>query len=83
MTALEPLACLIDVITKVIHGHPNSQIDELLLCAHAQKPETTPWPETPLTLQAMLRALLLWRKTSRILVDPVGGASQSSLFYRF
>lgn len=30
LNGVEPLAYLTDVITRVVNGHPNSQIDELL-----------------------------------------------------
>ncbi|APG93505.1 hypothetical protein SAMCFNEI73_pB0308 (plasmid) [Sinorhizobium americanum] len=36
------MAYLTDEITSVVNGHPNSQIDELLPWAHAEKPETKP-----------------------------------------
>jgi hypothetical protein len=32
---VEPLAYLSDVITKIVNGHPNSQIDDLLPWAYA------------------------------------------------
>lgn len=34
------MAYLTDIITKVLNGHPNSQIDDLLPWAYAEKPET-------------------------------------------
>ena len=37
-----PLAYLADVITKIVNGHPNGQIDDLLPWAYAEKPETKP-----------------------------------------
>ncbi|MGO4440801.1 transposase domain-containing protein, partial [Rhizobium sp. RAF56] len=36
---VEPLAYLSDVLTRIINGHPNSQIDDLLPWAYAPKPE--------------------------------------------
>lgn len=39
---VEPLAYLADVITKIVNGHPNSQLDDLLPWACAEKPETKP-----------------------------------------
>ena len=40
LNGVEPMAYLTDVITKVVNGHPNSQIDDLLPWAYAEKPET-------------------------------------------
>jgi len=39
---VEPLAYLADVITKIVNGHPNSQLDDLLPWAFADQPETKP-----------------------------------------
>lgn len=39
LNAVEPLAYLTDILTKIVNGHPNSQIDELLPWAYAEKPE--------------------------------------------
>ncbi|MHC2485049.1 hypothetical protein ACVIKP_006904 [Rhizobium leguminosarum] len=36
---VEPLAYLSDVLTKIVNGHPNSQIDDLLPWAYAAKHE--------------------------------------------
>lgn len=36
------MAYLTDVIAKVVNGHPNSQIDELLPWAYAEKPILNP-----------------------------------------
>jgi transposase len=36
---VEPLAYLSDVLTRIVNGHPNSQIDDLLPWAYAAKPE--------------------------------------------
>ena len=39
LIGLEPRAYLADVITKIVNGHPNSKIDELLPWAYAAAPE--------------------------------------------
>ncbi|CCE98523.1 hypothetical protein SFHH103_04032 (plasmid) [Sinorhizobium fredii HH103] len=36
---MEPLGYLTDVITRIVNGHPNSQIDDLLPWAYAAKPQ--------------------------------------------
>ncbi|MGO7050381.1 transposase domain-containing protein, partial [Rhizobium johnstonii] len=36
---VEPLAYLSDVLTRIVNGHPNSQIDDLLPWVYAAKPE--------------------------------------------
>jgi hypothetical protein len=41
--AVELLAYLTDVLTKIVNGHPNSEIDELLPWAYAEKPELKAW----------------------------------------
>jgi hypothetical protein len=38
LTGIEPHAYLADVITKIVNGHPNSQIDELLPWAYLVAP---------------------------------------------
>ncbi|APG86936.1 transposase (plasmid) [Sinorhizobium americanum CCGM7] len=43
------MAYLTDVSTRVVNGHPNSQIKELATWAYAEKTETKAWPETPFT----------------------------------
>jgi hypothetical protein len=35
LNAINPQAYLTDVLTKIVNGHPNSRIDELLPCAYA------------------------------------------------
>jgi hypothetical protein len=42
---LEPLGYLTDVVTRIVNGHPNSQIDDLLSWAYILPPEPKPWPE--------------------------------------
>ena len=37
---VEPLACLADVLSRIVNGHPNSQLDDLLPWAYAAS--TTP-----------------------------------------
>lgn len=39
LNGVEPMAYLTDVITKIVNGHPNSQIDDLLPWAYAEMPE--------------------------------------------
>jgi len=36
---VEPLAYLSDILTRIVNGHSNSQIDDLLPWAYAAKPE--------------------------------------------
>lgn len=36
---VEPLSYLADVITRIVNGHPNSQIDDLLPWAYIRPPE--------------------------------------------
>ena len=36
---VEPLGYLADVLTRIVNGHPNRQIDELLPWTHIAKPE--------------------------------------------
>jgi transposase len=36
---VEPLAYLADVLTRIVNGHPNSQIDDLLPWAYIRRPE--------------------------------------------
>jgi transposase len=40
LNGVEPMAYLTDVITKIVNGYPNSQIDDLLPWAYAAKPQT-------------------------------------------
>ena len=35
LNSVDPYAYLADVITKIVNGHPNNQIDELLPWAYA------------------------------------------------
>jgi transposase len=39
LNGVDPMAYLTDVITKIVDGHPNSQIDDLLPWAYAEMPE--------------------------------------------
>ncbi len=39
LNGVEPMAYLKDVITKIVNGHPNSRIDDLLPWAYAEMPE--------------------------------------------
>lgn len=39
LNAVEPLGCLTDVLTRIVNGHPNSQIDDLLPWAYIRAPE--------------------------------------------
>jgi hypothetical protein len=45
LTGIEPHAYLADVITKIINGHPNSQIDDLLPWAYRLPRCSGTWPE--------------------------------------
>ncbi len=36
---VEPLGYLADVLAKIVNGHPNSQIDDLLPWAYINPPE--------------------------------------------
>ena len=42
---VDPQAYLADVITRIVNGHPNSRIDELLPWAYRRSPPSKPWPE--------------------------------------
>lgn len=35
LSDVEPLSYLTDTLTKIVNGHPNSQLDDLLPWAHA------------------------------------------------
>ena len=37
---VEPLCYLADILTRIVEGHPNSQIDDLLPWAYTPKPLT-------------------------------------------
>ena len=39
LNGVEPLGYLADVLTRIVNGHPNSQIDELLPWAYIRAPE--------------------------------------------
>jgi hypothetical protein len=39
LNAIDPQSYLADVITRIVNGHPNSHIDELLPCAYAPIPD--------------------------------------------
>ncbi|MCF6115101.1 MULTISPECIES: transposase domain-containing protein [Mesorhizobium] len=39
MNDVEPLGYLADVLTRIVNGHPNSQIDDLLPWAYIPAPE--------------------------------------------
>ncbi len=39
LNGVEPLAYLVNVLTRIVNGHPNGRIDELLAWAYATKPE--------------------------------------------
>lgn len=36
---VDPLAHLWDILTRIVNGHPNTQIDEMLPSTYAAKPE--------------------------------------------
>ena len=38
LNAVEPLGYLADVLTRIVNGHPNSQIDDLLPWAYIRAP---------------------------------------------
>ena len=42
---VDPHAYLTDVLTRIVNGHPNSQIDELLPWAYRDAKTSRPWPE--------------------------------------
>jgi transposase len=42
---VEPHAYLADVITRIVSGHPQSGLDELLSWAYQTAPALRPWPE--------------------------------------
>ncbi|TIP52937.1 MAG: IS66 family transposase, partial [Mesorhizobium sp.] len=39
LSGVEPLGYLTDVLTRIVNGHPNSQIDDLLPWAYIRAPE--------------------------------------------
>ncbi|MET3583701.1 hypothetical protein ABID19_006766 [Mesorhizobium robiniae] len=39
LNSVEPLSYLADVLTRIVNGHPNSQIDDLLPWAYVNQPE--------------------------------------------
>lgn len=39
LSGVEPLGYLADVLTRIVNGHPNSQIDDLLPWAYIRAPE--------------------------------------------
>ena len=39
---VEPLGYLVDILTRIVNDHPNSQIDDLLPWAYAAKLQVTP-----------------------------------------
>lgn len=39
LNGVEPLSYLTDVLTRIVNGHPNSQIDDLLPWAYLPAPE--------------------------------------------
>ncbi|MGY3104497.1 hypothetical protein ACVWW5_002692 [Bradyrhizobium sp. LM3.4] len=41
---VDPLAFLTDALTRIVNGHPNSEIDQLLPWAYRAQPLKT-WPE--------------------------------------
>ena len=45
LNGVDPHAYLTDVITKIVNGHPNSRIDELLPWAYRRQPASKTWPE--------------------------------------
>ena len=45
LNGIDPQAYLTDVITKIVNGHPNSRIDELLPWAYAVNQHSRTWPE--------------------------------------
>ena len=42
---VDPLAYLTDVLTRIVNGHPNSDIDQLLPWAYPKAKTSKPWPE--------------------------------------
>ena len=50
LNGVEPQTYLTDVISKIVNGHPNSRINELLPWAYPPPDHSNTWPETPLTL---------------------------------
>lgn len=40
LNAIDPLGYLTDVLTRIVSGHPNSRIGDLLPCAYARHPES-------------------------------------------
>ncbi|MDR6306433.1 hypothetical protein GGQ85_004165 [Nitrobacter vulgaris] len=45
LNGVEPLGNLTDIVTRIVNGHPTSQIDDLLPWAYILPLEPKPWPE--------------------------------------
>ena len=55
LNSVDPHAYLTDVITKIVDGHPNSRIDELLPWAIQQRrPNSKTWPENSAYVQTVV-----------------------------
>ena len=53
---IDPHDYLADVITKIVNGHPNSHIDDLLPWTYAPYPRSRPWPENTAYAYAVFHA---------------------------
>jgi hypothetical protein len=45
LNGVDPYAYLAETITKIVNGHPNSRLDELLPWAYPMVPRSETWPE--------------------------------------
>jgi hypothetical protein len=45
LTGVDPHAYLAETITKIVNGHPNSRLDELLPWAYPAATPSNTWPE--------------------------------------
>ena len=59
---VDPLAYLTDVLTRIVNGHPNRDIDQLLPWAYRAQP-SKPWPENRRLRCLRVRARCSGRET--------------------
>jgi hypothetical protein len=65
---MDPLAYLTDVLTRIVNGHPNRDIDQLLPWAY-RKQDSEPWPENsaydPTEAAGQVHKIVRWRPSAR------------------
>ena len=62
LSGVDPNAYLADVITKIVNGHPNSRIDELLPWAYPPRIRSKTWPENSAYTGSRLATSLAHRR---------------------